>query len=59
MGEAVLILLVLVASGVVVWFLSLAIAQGYREAALAPSKCRRCGSRRPGQFCSRCGLKKF
>jgi hypothetical protein len=59
MSDAVLILLVLVASGIVVWALSVFVAQGYRRAVLEPSKCPKCGGRRRGQFCSRCGHKKF
>jgi hypothetical protein len=35
------------------------VSQGYRQAVGEPSTCLKCRNRRPGQFCSRCGHKKF
>jgi hypothetical protein len=59
MGDAAWMTIVsIMALGAGLWFV-LQVVQGYRAAALEPSRCGRCGRRGPGQFCSRCGYRKF
>ena len=59
MSDLGMILVVLLALGGMVAVLYHFVALGYRDALAEPSTCQRCGKRRPGQFCSRCGHKKF
>jgi len=59
MSDLGMILVVLLALAGIVIVCYHFVAQGYREAVAEPSTCHRCRKRRPGQFCSRCGHKKF
>ena len=59
MSDLAMILGLLVVGGVVVVVLNAFVVRGYRDAVAEPSTCPKCRKRRPGQFCSRCGHKKF
>ena len=59
MSDLVKILMVLLFFAGMVIVLYHFVALGYRDAVAEPSTCPRCRKRRPGQFCSRCGHKKF
>lgn len=58
MSDAEMIILLTLGSIAVAAF-CIFVAQGYHHALLQPTTCPKCRGRRPGQYCSRCGNKKF
>jgi hypothetical protein len=52
------VILVVAAAGGAAWWLVTQVVRGYRDALGEISTCPKCGGRRPGRFCSRCGFKK-